>query len=141
MRTIEIKKNDPHLLEITGRTGFFGGVLALRIRGNFSVIQNVKGHPKGSPILTFCQEELSEDDLYKIRQLYYKKYGQELETLKSVYNFAGAKENDGFFERSFESINKQHEIWDRNLEGTEKREGSHSGQACQNDRQAQPVHL
>jgi len=139
--TKTVKKNNPALLSATGRTGFFGGVLAIRFGMDFVVLQNVKGHPKGSPILSFCNTELSEDRLRQIRQLYFKKYDKELEKLVSVYNFAGSEPDGDFFVRYSEPINNQHEF--RNRTFKKNKEGKRAnpigvGQAAQ---EAQSVYL
>lgn len=141
MKTRTVKKNNPALLSATGRTGFFGGVLAIRFGMDFVVLQNVKGHPKGSPVLSFCGTELSEDHFRIIRQLYLKKYGTELGTLKSVYNFAGATQNGEFFERAFGPINNQYEFSDRTFKKNKKGKGLDPVGAGQATEVPQPVHL
>lgn len=139
--TKEIKKNDPTLLSATGRTGFFGGVLAIRFGTDFVVVQNVKGHPKGTPILSFCDMDLTDDHFRMIRQLYLKKYGTELEKLVSVYNFAGATQNGDFFERAFEPINNQYEFRNRTFEKNPKGKGVDTIGAGQVAEKAQPVNF
>lgn len=105
-----LKKNNSGLLEASGRTGFFGGVVAVYHNGGYAVIQNIKGHPKGSPILSFCNFDLTEDQITKIRCIYFDRYGVNLDKLLSLYNFTGSKLSGDYYERTFQQIKWQNEF-------------------------------
>lgn len=74
---------------------------------NFIVLQNTRGRPRSEAIIGYADFEFTDDEIFKLQQLYFKRYGTELVNLVSVSDFCGSNKGGRFFERILSPINRQ----------------------------------
>lgn len=101
-----VRKYNKAILERRGR-GFWGRVLAVQFGDNYLVLQNKRGAGRETAVMTYCDFEPTENEFYRLRQLFLKKYKCELGKLISFDQFCGAVQNGQQFYRDFEPVSKQ----------------------------------
>jgi len=109
MKTRLIKKNNKELLARRGK-GFYGRCLPIQFGDNYLVVQNIKGRPRTEAIIRYLDFEATDDEIFKLQQIFLNKYGVELVTLRHYKYFCGSIENGKMFERELSPVNKQTEI-------------------------------
>lgn len=101
-----VRKNNKKLLERRGK-GFWGRVLVVQFGDNYLVLQNKRGAGRDTAVMTYRDFEPTENEIYRLRQLYLKKYKSELGKLISFDQFCGSVQNGQQFYRDFEPVSKQ----------------------------------
>lgn len=101
-----VRKNNKNLLKRRGK-GFWGRALAVQFGDNYLVLQNKRGAGRETAVVTYCDFEPTEKEIYRLRQLFLKKYKCELGKLISFDQFCGAVQNGQQFYREFEPVSKQ----------------------------------
>lgn len=109
MKTQVVKKNHPTLLLKRGR-GFFGRVLPVMFGTNFVVLQNIKGRPRTEAVIRYADFEFADTEIFKLQQLFLKRYKVELEKLESNTEFCGSQPDGKKFVRILQPVNKQSKI-------------------------------
>lgn len=109
MRTRIVKKNNPELLKRRGR-GFRGRVLAVQFGDRFAELNGINKRPREEAMLRYCELDLSDVEIFKLQQIFLKKYGKELLTLKSYNDFCGAKQDGKLFARELNPVNNQSQL-------------------------------
>jgi len=101
-----VRKNNKTLLKRRGK-GFWGRVLPVQFGDNYLVLQNKRCAGRDVAVMTYFDFEPTEGELYRLRQLFLKKYKLELGKLISFDQFCGAVQNGKQCEREFEQVSKQ----------------------------------
>jgi len=117
-RTMKIrilKKNNKPLFSKRGK-GFYGRVFVLGIDDHHIVLQHINGRPRTHAVMTYCDvdlfQEISKDELLinAVQRHYLKKYGFELEFIKSSVSLPQFSERDGAYWLELAPINNQQSI-------------------------------